>query len=182
MKTFYAKDRNAWRAWLRKNSKSANEIWLVFYKKNSGKRSISFSDALDEALCFGWIDALVRSIDQSRYAQRFVPRKPTSSWSSINIERAKYLINEGRMTPAGMKAFGNHELRKTQPHPAALPRSLERKFKADRRAWNNFQALPQGYKRMTIGWVASAKNEETQTKRLGKLIEFSARNERIKFI
>lgn len=182
MKTFYAKDRAAWRAWLRQNSNGANEIWLVFYKKNSGKPTVTYKDAVEEALCFGWIDTKVKTIDEFRYMQRFTPRNPRSPWSPLNIERAKRMIAEGKMTPAGLKAFEHHEDRRTPPRPTKLPSHLERRFRKNSAAWKNFRGFPPGYQRMTIGWVASAKKRETQGKRLDQLIEFSARNERLKFI
>jgi uncharacterized protein YdeI (YjbR/CyaY-like superfamily) len=182
MKTFYAKDRAAWRAWLRQNAYSADEIWLVFYKKNSGQPTVTYPEAVEEALCFGWIDTKVKTMDELRYRQRFTPRNPRSSWSPLNIERAQRMIAEGKMTPAGLRAFEHHEDRRTPPHPTKLPSDLDRRFRKNSAAWKNFQGFPPGYQRMTIGWVAGAKKRETQDKRLDQLIEFSARNERLKFI
>src|ERR1700694_4647030 len=105
MKTVYAKDRREWRSWLAKNHAKCDEIWLVYYKKDSGKPRVAYQDAVEEALCFGWIDGKLNRLDQDRFAQRFTPRRPDSRWSAINIERARRLIEENRMTAAGMVVF-----------------------------------------------------------------------------
>lgn len=181
-KVTYARNPAQWRAWLTKNSQTASEVWLVYYKKNSGKTSIDFSDALDEALCFGWIDTKIKSLDAARFMMRFVRRKPTSSWSPSNIARVKRLIAERRMTAAGRAAFTGHQKRRTPAAPTQLPKELERRFKSSSSAWNAFQTFPPGYRRMTIGWIASAKQARTREARLAKLIEFSVRKERLPFI
>lgn len=178
----FCETRTEWRAWLAKNHAAASEIWLVYYKKATGKASVVYEEAVQEALCFGWIDGMEKSLDAQRYSQRFTPRKAASNWSESNIARMKRLIAEGRMTPAGLAAFEGHESRRIEPKPTALPKSLESEFRKNVTAWKNFQAFPPGYRRMTIGWVASAKKEETQSKRLAKLIAFSAKNKRIEFI
>ncbi|HEV2298876.1 MAG TPA: YdeI/OmpD-associated family protein [Candidatus Acidoferrales bacterium] len=182
MKLLSCETRAEWRAWLAKNHAEMCEIWLVYCKKGTGKASVSYEDAVQEALCFGWIDGMDKSLDAARYAQRVTPRKPASSWSESNIARMKRLIAEGKMTPAGLAVFEGHESRRIEPKPTALPRVLEREFKKNPVAWKNFLAFPPGYRRMTIGWVASAKKEETQRKRLEKLIAFSAKNKRIDLI
>lgn len=182
MKTLYVRNRKEWRAWLRKNFRQCTEIWLVYYKKNSGKPRIPYDDAVEEALCFGWIDGQVRKIDDARFAQRFTPRQPKSAWSAINITRAKKMIAAKQMTPAGLSAFGPERRREYAPQPDKLPPALEETFRSQAEAWKNFQAFPPYYRRMTSMWVASAKKEETQRSRLDKLIAFSARNERIKFM
>ena len=182
MNTVYVKNRTEWRRWLRKNAARCQEIWLIYYKKDSGKPRIPYDDAVEEALCFGWIDGKAVKIDASCYAQRFTPRKPKSQWSPSNLERAGRMIAEGKMTPAGLDAFRPERRRELPVHPTALPKDLERRFKKDAAAWKNFQNFPPYYRRMTAGWVASAKKEETRLKRLAKLVEFSARNERIEFM
>jgi uncharacterized protein YdeI (YjbR/CyaY-like superfamily) len=180
MKTLYVRDRKQWRAWLAKHGEQAREIWLVYPKKNSSMVRIPYEHAVEEALCFGWIDGQTRKLDADRYAQRFTPRRPSSRWSAINLRRAEKLIARRRMTTAGLRVFRPD--RKTEAHPTELPRNLLQKFQAEAIAWQNFQRFPPFYRRMTIGWVASAKKEETQRKRLAKLIDFSARDERIKFM
>jgi uncharacterized protein YdeI (YjbR/CyaY-like superfamily) len=154
----------------------------LYYKKGAAKPSVPFDEAVEEALCFGWIDSLVKNIDERRYAQKFTPRKARSKWSASNIERANKMIAAGRMTPAGMAAFAGHESRTAPPRPDRLPAALEKKFKSSTAAWQNFCAFPPGYRRMTIAWVAGAKRPETQLKRLTELIESAERNERLKFI
>ena len=182
MKTLYLADRDEWRVWLEENAKTSEGVWLLYYKKNSGKQRIAYNDAVEEALCFGWIDSKIKRIDEASYAQWFTPRKPASQWSSSNIKRVKDLIKQGKMTQAGLDAFESHQSRKTQPHPTELPRGFEEKFKKRPGAWGNFANFPPSYRRMAVAWVASAKKEETQLKRFQQLIEFSARNERIKFM
>ncbi len=182
MKRFYAKERREWRTWLRKNAAIASEIWLVFYKKASGKPSVPYEDAVEEALCFGWIDGKVMKFDEARYGQRFTPRKPRSPWSASNIRRVKKMKALRKMTAAGLAAYRPERRLKTSPLPTRLPRALERVFKSDAKAWSNFAAFPPYYRRVAAGWVASAKKEETRAKRLSQLSEYSARNERLKFI
>lgn len=177
-----AKNRSAWRAWLKKHHRRVPEIWLIFYKKRSGKASVSYDEAVEEALCFGWVDSRVRSIDADRYEQKFTPRKPGSAWAASNIERARRMIDARKMTAAGASAFAGHEQRRVKPLPTTLPPGLLARFRKVKRAWNNFERLSPGYRKYAIGWVASAKREETQRKRLDQLIETSARNERLAFI
>ncbi len=182
MKTFYAKNRAEWRAWLEKHSALESEIWLVYYKKTSGKPRVEYEEAVQEALCFGWIDGMEKGLDEQRFMQRFTPRKPRSKWSDSNIARMKKLIEAGQMTPAGLAVFTGHETRRVEAKPTELPAGFEKRFRNAKQAWSNFQNFPPGYRRMTIGWVASAKKEETQLKRLQQLMDASARQEKLKFI
>jgi uncharacterized protein YdeI (YjbR/CyaY-like superfamily) len=182
MKTLYVKNRNEWRTWLEKNSKSSEEIWLIYYKKASGKPRLAYEDAVGEALCFGWIDGKIRKLDEECYAQRFSPRKFGSHWSALNIKRVKRLIEAGSMTAAGLEAFTRHSARKTSPLPTGLPKDLKERFTIHVKAWGNFNRFPPYYRRMTIGWVASAKKQETKLKRLRQLISYSDQNRKIKFM
>ena len=182
METVFAKDRAEWRKWLAKNFERADEIWLVFYKKASGKPTVSYDHAVEEALCFGWVDGMKKKLDEECYAFRFTPRKPRSPWSRSNIDRVGRLIAEGQMMPAGLKAFNSGKGREVPPMPTEFPKHLEDKFRKQRAAWANYEKFPPGYRRMTAGWLASAKKEETRIKRLEKLMEYSARNERIEFM
>jgi uncharacterized protein YdeI (YjbR/CyaY-like superfamily) len=182
VETVFAKDRSEWRRWLAKNCERSREIWLVFYKKASGKPTVSYEHAVEEALCFGWIDGMIKKLDEECYAQRFTPRKAKSPWSKSNIQRVERLIAEGQMMPAGLKAYHSGHGREVPPMPAELAKVLEAKFRKQRVAWANYEKFPPGYRRITAGWVASAKKEETRLKRLEKLIEYSARNERIEFM
>jgi uncharacterized protein YdeI (YjbR/CyaY-like superfamily) len=182
METVTAKDRAEWRRWLAENFARSEEIWLVFHKKTSGKMGVSYGEAVEEALCFGWIDGLKKTLDEGCYAFRFTPRKPNSQWSKSNLDRVERLIAEGKMMTPGLKAYHSSERRVVEPLPTVLPKDLEASFRKQRAAWANYEKFPPGYRRVTAGWVASAKREETRIKRLEKLIEFSARNERIEFM
>ena len=181
-KTLYITNRAEWRAWLAKNGKTSREIWLVYYKKGSEKSRIPYEDAVEEAICFGWIDGKIKKIDEDRYVQRFSMRRPESRWSSLNIRRAEKMIAEGKMTESGRKVFHPERRRDATMFPKVLPERLAERFKAERAAWSNFNTFPPSYQRLTIAWVASAKKEETQNKRLHQLIEFSSRKQRIKFM
>jgi uncharacterized protein YdeI (YjbR/CyaY-like superfamily) len=180
MKTLYAKDRGKWRSWLQRNAGRCREIYLICYKKSSGKKRIAYADAVEEALCFGWIDGRVNKLDEERYVRRFTPRRPASRWSGLNLKRAKKLIAEGRMTAAGLAVF--YPKQKTTARPTQLPGDLEQKFRKHKNAWKNFQDFPPFYRRMTIAWVASAKKEETRLRRLQQLVERSDQDRRIKFM
>ena len=172
------------RAWLEKNHDRNTELVVGFYKKASGKPSMTWSEAVDEALCFGWIDGVRHSVDDERYTNRFTPRRPTSNWSAVNVKRVKELTREGRMTPAGIKAF---EVRKQsggysyeQRNAARLTQADERRFKADQEAWAYFQARPPSYRKAATWWVASAKKPETRRKRLDQLIADSRRGRTVR--
>jgi uncharacterized protein YdeI (YjbR/CyaY-like superfamily) len=182
METVTAADRAEWRRWLAKNFARSEEVWLVFYNKLSGKQTVSYEHAVEEALCFGWIDGMKKKLDEERHAFRFTPRKPNSRWSKSNLERVKRLMAAGQMMPAGLKAYNSGNVREVPPMPTELPKDLEALFRKQRAAWANYEKFPPGYRRTTAGWVASAKKEETRIKRLEKLIEVSGRNERIEFM
>ena len=176
------KNRSEWRSWLKRNHNKAKEVWLAHYKRATGRPSVSYDEAVEEALCFGWVDGKKKSVGSESYAYRYTPRGPKSLWSALNIERAKRLIDEGKMMEAGLKAFEGHEKRKTPPLPTKLPKKLQKLFEANKAAWNNFEQFSPGYKRLCIGWVASAKQEETQLRRLTSLISHSAKNMKMKFM
>lgn len=178
----FAKNRAEWRRWLERNHTRREEVWLGSYNKASGKQTISYDHAVEEALCFGWVDGKKKKLDEGAYAFRFTPRKLKSAWSQSNLVRVERLIAAGKMLPAGLAAYQSPGRREVAPLPVELPKALEAKFRRQREAWANYRKFPPGYRRTTAGWVASAKKEETQIKRLAKLIEFSARNERIEFM
>jgi uncharacterized protein YdeI (YjbR/CyaY-like superfamily) len=182
METVMAADRAEWRRWLAKNFARSDEIWLVFYKKAAGKPGVSYDHAVEEALCFGWIDGQKKRLDEECYAFRFTPRKASSAWSKSNLERVGRLIADGKMMPAGLQVYNSGERREVAPLPTEMPKELEDRFRKQRAAWTNYEKFPPGYRRVTAGWVATAKKEETRIKRLEKLIEFSARNQRIEFM
>jgi len=171
------------RAWLETHHDKFPELLVGFYKKDSGKPSITWPESVDAALCFGWIDGVRRSIDETSYAIRFTPRRPTSTWSAVNIKRVKHLKKTGLMHPAGLKAFAARSARKSgiysyeQRESAKFTREQERQFRADKSAWEFFRLQAPWYQRLTTYWVVSAKKEETKLKRLSVLIDHS-RNRR----
>ncbi len=141
---------------------------------------MSYGDAVEEALCFGWIDSTVRKLDALRYCRKFTRRNQRSRWSPVNIERARRMVAAGKMTTRGLAVFKPEQ--KTEPHPTSLPVELEKTFRAHAAAWKSFEAFPPYYRRMCVAWVASAKKQDTQRTRLKKVMEFAARGERIKWM
>lgn len=173
-KTLYVKNRTEWRRWLATHHKSAAEIWLIYYKKASGKPRIPYNDAVDEALCYGWIDSLLKPIDAHKYAQRYSPRKKTSKLSDMNRERVRRLIKSGRMTKAGLAAIEH-----TAKGSARLPDDIVERLKEDRVTWRNFQRFPASYKRIRIGWIAAARHRrEVFEQRLRYFLKMTKRNKR----
>jgi uncharacterized protein YdeI (YjbR/CyaY-like superfamily) len=164
------------RAWLDTHHETSGELWVGFYKKGSGRPSITWPEAVDEALCFGWIDGVRKGIDGVSYAIRFTPRKPRSIWSAVNVGRVAELTGLGLMRPAGLKAFAGRVEERSgvyayeQQDAAALDAEDERQFRANSRAWAFFQAQAPWYRRTAIWWVVGAKREETRRKRLATLI------------
>ena len=138
----YVESRQEWRRWLERNAHASDGAWVVIYKKETGRQTTTYGDLVEEALCFGWIDSVIRRINATCYAQRFTPRKPDSKWSPSNIERVKRLRAAGRMRPAGLAAFAGHQDRRLVPHPTTLPPDLEREFRRHARAWAYFDACP----------------------------------------
>jgi uncharacterized protein YdeI (YjbR/CyaY-like superfamily) len=172
------------RKWLAANHARKDELWVGFFKKASGKPSITYHEALDEALSVGWIDGVRKSMDAERYIQRFTPRRRGSYWSKVNIGRARALEAAGRMTPAGLEAFRQRDETKAEQHSfertaAAFSPQQLRTFKANARAWAFFEAQPPGYRKVTTFMVVSAKKPETQARRLALLIEVSSEGRRL---
>lgn len=174
----------AFRAWLRRHHASATELWIGFHKKDSGLPSITYQEALDEALCYGWIDGVRRSLNATSFEQRWTPRKKNSYWSEVNIGKAKALIAAGRMRKAGLAAFEARDratpkyLFEQRKEPRFSPAQRAR-FRKHAKAWKFFEALPPGYKRLSTWYVVSAKQPATQERRLGILIDCAARGERL---
>lgn len=166
------------RQWLEQNHDSASELLVGFHKKSSGKTSITYAEALDEALCFGWIDGVRRNLNETSYTIRFTPRKPKSIWSLVNVRHVERLKKEGRMQPAGLEAFARRDPERTgiyafENAPRELSPAYEKIFRQNKKAWEFFEKQPPYNKRTTIHWVMSAKKEETQVRRLKQLIENS---------
>jgi uncharacterized protein YdeI (YjbR/CyaY-like superfamily) len=181
--TFFATPED-FRAWLEKHHEQERELLVGFYKKGSGQPSITWPEAVEEALCFGWIDGVRKRLAENAYRIRFTPRKPGSNWSAVNVARVQELSRLGRMRPAGLAAFAERSEAKTgiyayeQKTAAALEESEEQQFRANPRAWDFFQSQPAWYRRTAIWRVVSAKREETRRKRLATLIEESAHGRR----
>jgi uncharacterized protein YdeI (YjbR/CyaY-like superfamily) len=172
----------AWGTWLEEHHAKTDELWVGFYKRGSGKSTITWPEAVDGALCFGWIDGLRKSIDAVSYKIRFTPRKPRSVWSAVNIKRATELEKLCRMHPAGIVAFEKREGARSQVYSyeqqrrtAILPPKYATEFREQAAAWHFFQAQPPWYRRTSSWWVISAKKEGTRLKRLSTLIECSRR-------
>jgi uncharacterized protein YdeI (YjbR/CyaY-like superfamily) len=177
----------AFRRWLERHHASERELWILFHKKASGKAGMTYREALDEALCFGWIDGRVKSIDGDSYMQRFTPRRPGSIWSNVNVRHIARLTAAGKMHPAGLTAFAARDEKKTgvysfEKRPENFPADLEKIFRAKPTAWRFWQAQPPGYRRVITHWVISAKREETRQRRLTTLITESAAGRRIDFL
>ncbi|MFZ0771540.1 MAG: YdeI/OmpD-associated family protein [Candidatus Sulfotelmatobacter sp.] len=168
-----------WRAWLEEHHAETQELWVGLYKRNSRRPSISWPEAVDGALCFGWIDGVRKSIDDISYKIRFTPRKPRSIWSAVNVKRATELSAMGLMHPAGLAAFQKRDEKRSkiysyeQRKGAKLPTAYERKFRAREAAWKFFQAQAPWYRRTCSFWIISAKKEDTRLKRLAELMEHS---------
>jgi uncharacterized protein YdeI (YjbR/CyaY-like superfamily) len=172
------------RAWFAKHASTKPELWILFHKVHTGKSTVTYAEAVDEALSVGWIDGKVRRVDDKSYMQRFTLRRPGSSWSSVNIRKANALIAAGRMTPAGLAAFKQRDRLAAHRYsfenrPKNLPRNALSELKKDRKAWEFWEQQPPGYRRVATWYVLSAKRDETQTRRLAQVIDYSARGKRL---
>lgn len=180
----YFSDAADFHRWLKKHYGRAAEITVGFYKRSSGRAGLTYSQALDEALCLGWIDGVRRNDGPDRYTIRFTPRKPRSIWSLINVRHAERLIAAGRMQPAGLAAFEARSAAKTgtysyENRPNDLPAELAQSFRGDKPAWAFWQAQPPGYRRTATWWIVSARKPETRARRLASLIAQSAASRRL---
>lgn len=174
-----------WRNWLAKHHKTETELWVGFHKKGTGKPSITWPESVDEALCFGWIDGIRKSLGPDIYVIRFTPRKRTSVWSNVNTKRVEELTRAKRMRAAGVAAFNARDPKKSgiylfeQRQSAKLSDEDVRKFKANKKAWEYFQSIAPGYRRLATFWVTSAKRDETRARRLATLIADCAAGRKI---
>ena len=185
MKVTFFRSPADFRKWLEQHHASTRQLWVGYHKKSSGKSSMTWPESVDEALCFGWIDGLRKTIDEKSYKIRFTPRQPKSNWSAINIRRVQELIRDDRMRPAGRMAFAlraparsgaySYENRKT----AVLDRAAQRRFRSSPVAWSFFQAQAASYRQSAIWWIVTAKKEETRAQRLQKLIATSTLGKRL---
>jgi uncharacterized protein YdeI (YjbR/CyaY-like superfamily) len=175
----------AFRKWLAANHVKSKELWVGYYKKDTGKASITWPESVDEALCFGWIDGIRKKFDDASYVIRFTPRKPESIWSAVNIRNVARLVKEKRMMPAGLKAYAHRKefrsgIYSYEQRPAELVEPYATQFKKNKAAWKFFEAQPPYYRKMMTWFILSAKTEATRMKRLARLIENSERGQRLR--
>ena len=186
MNPIYFASAEEFRAWLEDNHATEREVYVGYYKKATGIPSMVWSEAVDEALCYGWIDGVVRRVDDRRHVQRFTPRRASSTWSAINIDKVARLRAEGRMRPAGEAAFARRRDDKSaiysyeQRENPVLEPEQEARFRADAQAWEFFHSRPPSYRKVALYWVISAKRAETRERRLTQLIEDSAAGRELK--
>lgn len=181
--TFFATPAE-FRQWLEKNHETASEVWVGFHKTKTGKPSLTWPESVDEALCFGWIDAVRKRIDVDSYMIRFTRRKPGSIWSLVNVQKVEELIRQGRMRPAGLKAFEARDEKKTgiysfEGAAHGLDAAAKKQFRSNEKAWTFYEKQAPSYQKAAEHWVMGAKKEETRAKRLAQLIEDSANELRL---
>ena len=185
MRFISVSDRKEWRSWLIDNHACKKEVWLAYYKKHTGKATVSYMESVKEALCFGWIDGLKKSIDDQRYAHRFTPRRAGSKWSPQNTRLAKELIKSGDMTNAGLAAFEqgvpyDQEFQKVlSAKEIPLTVETEKGLKTSQKAWTNFNQMSAGYRKQYILWLQSAKRPETRKRRLEEAIRLLEKNQKL---
>jgi uncharacterized protein YdeI (YjbR/CyaY-like superfamily) len=187
-KTYRAADRDEWRSWLERNHASETTVWVLFPKKHTGLVSMSYEDSVEEALCYGWIDSLVKRIDENMFARKFTPRTNTANWSDTNKRRVAKCIREGRMTAIGMAkiSFPNPDkvpaasARGQKPKAnVPVPAFIRKALMTSSKAWKNFSSLPPSHQRRYEMWISMAKREETREKRLKEAIKMLTKNERL---
>ena len=177
--------REEWRLWLEKNHDKADMVWLVYFKRHTGKPGINYAESVEEALCFGWIDSIKRGIDEERYAFKFTPRRVKSKWSPLNIQRAKQLIERRKMTPAGLELFNNRVdysdefIAARACKELSLPPEIEAELKGHGEAWKNFTNLAPGYRKQYVGWLVMAKKPETRERRLKEAVRLLKENKKL---
>ena len=180
IETLEVQNRKAWRKWLKEHFDSTSDIWLVFHKRHTGVPSIAYDDAVEEALCFGWIDSLVRRLDEARYARKFTPRKAGSKWSTSNRRRYADLKARGLLAAPGLeRAPTNRSGDAPRPSVSAPPSYIEETLKTVPAAWQNFAQLAPSYQRAYIGWIDSAKREETKKRRLREALDLLASGKKL---
>jgi uncharacterized protein YdeI (YjbR/CyaY-like superfamily) len=185
MKATFFRSGADFRRWLEEHSARSSELWVGYFKAGSGKASVTWPESVDHALCYGWIDGIRKSIDESRYTIRFTPRKPTSTWSSVNIKRVEILIEQGLMRSAGLAAYRARREDRTgvysyEQRASQLPEPYDSILEKNAPALSFFSAQSASYRRAAIWWIVSAKKEETRQRRLKQLIADSSRGKRIR--
>ena len=184
----YVSSRDDWRSWLKRNYDCKKEVWLIYYKKHFGKPSIPYDDSVEEALCFGWVDSIIRKIDDDKFARKFTPRTSRSMWSETNKKSVEKMVKEGKMTEAGMKRIRESKNSgKWFKTPASVnykgklevPPYLKDALTANKKAMNNFNRLAESYKKNFVAWIDSAKKEETRKRRLKEAIRLLEQNQKL---
>ena len=174
----YFKNRKQWRVWLAKNYDKKSEAWLIYYKKHTNTANIPYNDAVEEALCFGWIDGQVKRIDNEKHMQRFSPRRERSVWAESNIKRVKKMIKLSKMTKSGLEKFKHHKKTRV-PTILEMPKELESVLRSDKQAWDNFQKFPPSHKKHFYGWIFIAKSPETKEKRIQSVVKRAFENRKL---
>jgi len=181
----YVTNRDDWRRWLRQNHDTKTEVWLIYYKKHTDKPSIPYNDSVEEAICFGWIDNIIKRIDDEKFARKFTPRKAKSKWSELNKKRARKMIEKEKMTETGLtkireaKKSGEWSKTATQRKEIIIPAYMKEAIAKNEEALTNFNNLAKSYKRQYVGWITSAKRKETRRKRLAEAIKLLEKNEKL---
>jgi uncharacterized protein YdeI (YjbR/CyaY-like superfamily) len=181
LKTLQVSNQNEWRSWLEKNHAKKDGVWLVFLRKGSGEQSISYQEALDEALAYGWIDSIIKKIDEKRYVRKFTPRRPWSIWSKLNIARVEKLTKDGRMTSWGLSAYEKRTseislLEKLNLEGILIPQDFEDSLRKNEKAWRNFRRFGASYRKRYLVWISGAKTPETRAKRIAEAVILVSRN------
>lgn len=178
--------RREWRDWLQKHFSREKEIWLIHYKKHTGKSSMPYEDAVEEAICFGWIDSLVKRLDSDKFCRKFTPRTDRGKWSELNKKRAKKMIKEGKMTEAGLAKIDLAAWKRqagkgsvSERRTFSLSAEMETELKKNKTAWEHFSALAPSHKRNYIGWIMSAKKEETRRRRFREAVSLLEKNKKL---
>ncbi len=181
----YFTSRRDWRTWLERNHETKKEAWLIFYKKCTGRPNVTYDESVEEAICFGWIDSILKSIDDERFARKFTPRKPDSNWSESNKKRAQKMIMQRKMTKTGLELVNQAKQRGQWNHVSQpkkelfVPEYVQDALRSNEKALANFNKLAPSYRRQYVGWVDSAKKEETRRKRLAEVIGVLERSEKL---
>ena len=180
LKLLHVTTREDWRTWLAGHHSTETEVWLVFAKQHTGKPRVSYDDAVEEALCYGWIDSIVRKLDDDHYAQKFTPRKDRTRWSAPNLERVRRLLAGGKMTQAGIAVLHPDPSYQPPERPGPEPPPyLEEALKRSPTAWENFRRLAPSHRKLYVAWITDAKKEETRQRRLQEAIRRLEANEKL---
>jgi uncharacterized protein YdeI (YjbR/CyaY-like superfamily) len=180
IKLLHVRSRHEWRKWLSRHHASESEVWLVFHKLHTVAASLSYDDAVEEAMCFGWIDSLVRRVDHARYARKFTPRKADSKWSTANRRRYAALKSRGALAPPGLKRSPTSRSGDAPKSDLrGIPRYIQKTLQGNKRAWQNFQQLAPSYRRAYVGWIDAAKREETKQRRLREALGLLAAGKKL---